>query len=122
MSARARYLRGLAAVAGLATVAIVLAGPDIRLELAAGTGLGLLLQAPLGWITVRSVDTPRFQLVWLLGMAIRLGVVAITGLVLVPALGWQMVPALGGLVATMLLMLLVEVLTVMRENSGITAR
>ena len=122
MSARGLYLGGLAAVAGLAAIIVALADPAIRLELAAGTGLGLLLQAPLGWITVRSVGTERFQLVWLLGMAIRLATVALAGLVLVPALGWQMVPALAGLVVTLLVMLLVEVLAVMRENSGVGAR
>lgn len=85
-------------------------------------GLGLLVQAPLGWYTIRSVGTERFQLVWVLGMMIRLAMVALAGLVLVPALHWQLVPALAGLVVTILVLLVVEVLTVMRQHSGIKER
>jgi membrane protein DedA with SNARE-associated domain len=103
-------------------VVVVLASPATRIELAAGIGLGLLVQAPLGWLTVRSVGTERFQLVWVLGMIIRLAVVALAGLILVPAVDWQMVPTLGALVVTILVLLVVEVLTVMRKNSGIEAR
>lgn len=84
--------------------------------------IGFLVQAPLGWLHVRSLGTARFQLVWGLGMLTRLATVAITGLVLVPALRWQMAPALAGLVTTILVLLLVEVLTVVRKNSGIKAR
>lgn len=122
MTGRGRYMGGLAAVAVLGAAIAGLASPEIRLELASGIALGLLVQAPLGWITVRSVGTERFQLVWLLGMMARLTVVAIAGLVLVPALDWEMVPTLAGLVITILVMLLIEVLTVVKENSGITAR
>ena len=109
-------------VAGLGAAVVGLASPETRLEFAAGIALGLLVQAPLGWLTVRSVGTERFQLVWLLGMMVRLAVVAIAGLVLVPALDWEMVPTLAGLVVTILVMLVVEVLTVVKENSGIKAR
>jgi uncharacterized membrane protein len=55
-------------------------------------------------------------------MIIRLAVVALAGLILVPAVDWQMVPTLGALVVTILVLLVVEVLTVMRKNSGIEAR
>ncbi len=57
-----------------------------------------------------------------MGMMVRLALVVLAGLVLVPALRWQMVPALGGLVGAILVLLAVEVVTVMRENSGIKAR
>lgn len=109
-------------VALLVAAVVALASPAIRIELLSGIGLGLLVQAPLGWLTVRSVGTGRFQAVWAMGMMIRLGLVAIAGLVLVPALGWEMVPALAGLVGAILVLLAVEVLTVMRENSGMKAR
>jgi heme A synthase len=99
-----------------------MAAPAIRPELAWGVGLGLLVQAPLGWWTVRSVGTERFQVVWVLGMVIRLALVALVGLVLVPALRWQMVPTLAGFVGAILVLLVVEVLTVLRENSGIRER
>jgi heme A synthase len=122
VSAGGRYLSGLALAAMAGAVIVVLASPATRIELAAGIGLGLLVQAPLGWLTVRSVGTERFQLVWVLGMIIRLAVVALAGLILVPAVDWQMVPTLGALVVTILVLLVVEVLTVMRKNSGIEAR
>jgi hypothetical protein len=48
--------------------------------------------------------------------------VALAGLVLVPALDWQMVPILAALVVTLLVLLLVEVLTLLWDNSGIKAR
>jgi hypothetical protein len=122
MRARRRYFAGIALSAMLGALVVVRVSPEIRQEVAWGIALGLLVQAPLGWLTVRSVGTGRFQTIWAAGMLVRLALVALAGLVLVPALGWQMVPAVAGLVATILLLLVVEVLTVVRENSGIEAR
>lgn len=122
MTAGQRYLAGLALAAALGAATVGMASPAVRTELAWGVGLGLLVQAPLGWWTVRSVGTERFQIVWVLGMVVRLALVAIVGLVLVPALRWQMVPTLAGFVGAILVMLVVEVLTVLRENSGIRER
>jgi hypothetical protein len=121
MTGRGRYLSGLAVVAAVGALVIGRVSPAVRQEVAWGIGLALVVQAPLGWLTVRSVGTGRFQMVWALGMLVRLGLVAVAGLVLVPALHWQMAPTLAGLVGTILVLLLVEVLTVMRENSGIKA-
>ena len=122
MTAHRRYLSGLATVGVFAAVGLAQASPAGRTELAGGIALGFLIQAPLGWWTVRSLGTAKFQVVWALGMLIRLAMVAVTGLVLVPALGWRMAPTLAGLVTTILVLLGVEVLTVMRENSGLKAR
>ncbi len=122
MRARRRYFAGIALSAMLGALVVVRVSPEIRQEVAWGIALGLLVQAPLGWLTVRSVGTGRFQTIWAAGMLVRLALVALAGLVLVPALGWQMVPTVAGLVATILLLLVVEVLTVVRENSGIEAR
>ena len=122
MTARGRYLAGLAAAAVLGALTAAVAAPADRVELAAGIGLGLMVQAPLGWLTVRSVGTERFQAIWLPGMLVRLGVVVLAGLVLIPPLNWQLVPALAGLVVTILVLLLVEVLTVARNTSGVMAR
>jgi heme A synthase len=118
----ARYLSGLLAVMAIGLVAVFAVPPGIRREVAAGIAVGLLVQAPLGWWTVRSIGTERFQLVWVLGMVLRLAVVAIAGLILVPELRWEMVPSLGALVATMLVLLVVEVLTVLGKNSEIKTR
>ena len=122
MTARGRYLNGLLVVSAIGLVAVFAVSPDIRREVASGIGLGLLVQAPLGWWTVSSVGTERFQLVWALGMVIRLAMVAIAGLIMVPELHWEMVPTLAALVATMLVLLVVEVVTVLGKNSEIRAR
>ena len=122
MSARGRYLIGMLVVAAGGMVAVSLVSPDIRREVALGIGLGLLVQAPLGWWTVRSLGSERFQLAWALGMVIRLAAVAIAGLVLVPTLRWEMLATLVALVATMLVLLVVEVVTILGKNSEIKAR
>jgi heme A synthase len=122
MTAGGRYLSGLLLAAAIGLVAVFAVSPDIRAEVASAIGLGLLVQAPLGWWTVRSVGTERFQLLWVLGMVIRLAMVAVAGLILVPELRWEMVATLGALVATILVLLVVEVVTVLGRNSEIKAR
>jgi hypothetical protein len=118
MTGGQRYLIGFAAT-GLIGIGIALAlGPAVRREAIWGVVLGLVVQAPLGWWILRSIGTERFQVAWIAGILIRLGVVAIAGLVLIPAFGWRLVPALGALVATVLVLLLVEVVTAMREHPG----
>jgi hypothetical protein len=112
---------------GFAIAAIVGAVLSFRLspawpEVTAGVLLGLSVQAPLGWWTVRSIGTERFQLVWVAGMLIRLSLVGVTALVLVPAFAWRLPPALGALVVTVLVLLLVEVLTAVQGHSGIKLR
>jgi hypothetical protein len=117
MTARGRYLTGLAAAAAIGAVLVGLVPPEVRQEVGWGIGLAVLVQAPLGWLTVRSIGTERFQIVWVTGMLIRFALVAVAGLILVPALRWEMVPTLAGLVGTILVLLVVEVLTVLRLNS-----
>ena len=96
MTAGGRYLAGLLVVATVGLAAVFTVSPDIRREVAWGIGVALLVQAPLGWWTVRSIGTDRFQLVWVLGMVIRLALVAIAGLILVPELRWELVADSGG--------------------------
>jgi hypothetical protein len=122
MTAGRRYLAGLA---GAAVIALAIAGTlpaGVRDEVLWGTALGLAVQAPLGWWTIRSIGAERFQLVWAAGMLIRLLVVFVVALTLVPALGWQMGPALGALAGTLAALLLVESMTALRAQSGIKAR
>ena len=76
MTALRRYLMGLAAVGIPGIVATRLARPALRDEIAAGVVIGLLVQAPLGWWTLRSIGTGRFQLVWVGGMVLRLALMA----------------------------------------------
>jgi heme A synthase len=109
MTAGGRYLTGLLVVATAGLAAVFTVSPDIRREVASGVGIALLVQAPLGWWTVTSIGTDRFQLVWVLGMVVRLALVAIAGLILVPELRWELIATLGSLVSTMLVLLVVEV-------------
>ena len=113
MTAGGRYLAGLLVVATVGLAAVFTVSPDIRREVAWGIGVALLVQAPLGWWTVTSIGTDRFQLVWVLGMVIRLALVAIAGLILVPELRWELIATLGSLVGTMLVLLVVEVVAVL---------
>ena len=91
-------------------------------ETAWGVLLGVVIQAPLTWLTLRSIGTERFQLIWVSGMLIRLAALAFAGLILVPALNWRMGPALGSLLGTLLALLLVEVVAAARAHSGIKGR
>jgi hypothetical protein len=105
-------------VAAVGAVFALLVGADLRAEVIFGVLVGLAVQAPLGWWTVRSIGTERFQLIWVVGMGIRLGVVAVTGLILAPEFKWGTVPVVAALVATLLALLLVEAMTALREHSG----
>lgn len=122
MTAGRWYLVGLAAVGLLALLLTRLLGPDDRDAAGYGILIGLVIQAPLGWWTIRSIGTERFQLVWVAGMVIRLLVVAVAALVLAPEYGWDTAATLAGLVATLLVLLLVEALIAVREQSGIKSR
>jgi ABC-type proline/glycine betaine transport system permease subunit len=117
-----RYLWGFGLVAACGAGLAAAADPAIRSDIAWGVLLGVLIQAPLGWWTVRSIGTERFQAVWVLGMLTRLVLVAVTGLFLVPVFGWNLIPALGALVGVLLLLLVVEVMTALREQAGVNAR
>jgi hypothetical protein len=55
-------------------------------------------------------------------MVVRLGLVAIAGLILVPELRWELIATLVALVATMLVLLVVEVVAVLGNNPEIKAR
>ena len=117
MTASRRYLAGLAGVGVLGTITTFLGKPSLREEIATGVLIGLLIQAPLGWWTLRSIGTEKFQLVWVGGMVIRLAVVAFAALVLAPEYRWQSGALLITLVATLLVLLLVEAVTAVREHS-----
>ena len=122
MTAGKWYLVGLAAVGLLALLLTRALGLQHRDEVGYGILLGLVVQAPLGWWTIRSIGTERFQPVWVAGMVIRLMVVGVAALLLAPAFGWDIASTLAGLVGTLLVLLLVEVLIAVREQSGIKSR
>lgn len=108
MNAGSRYLLGIAAVGFVAVAAgAALPGPW-RAGWWLALGITLVVQGPLGWWLVRSVGTERFFAVWVVGMLVRLAVVGLTGLVVIPALGWPAAPTLLALVGFLVVSLAVE--------------
>lgn len=107
MSAGARYLAGTAVIALAAMAAGAVVPGSWRPGWWLALGIALVVQAPLGWWLMRSIGTERFLAVWVLGILARLVTVGLTGLVIVPALGWPAAPALlalaGFLVASLAL-------------------
>ena len=117
MTAPRRYLIGLAAVGILGLLATRLAPPTLREEIAAGVVIGLLVQAPLGWWTLRSIGTEKFQLVWVGGMILRLVLIGVAAVVLSRQYSWEAGTFLLALVATLVILLLVEAVTAAQEHS-----
>ena len=117
MTLAGRYVAGVVAVgvAGLVLMAVFPAGS--RPGIAWGLSAGLLLQAPLGWWTLRAVGTDRFLMVWMLGILVRLAVVAIAAFAVIPALGDRAAPMLVTMVGILVALLLVEGVVAMREHS-----
>ncbi len=118
MTALRRYLTGLAATGALGILVTRLARPSLREEIAAGVVIGLLVQAPLGWWTLRSIGTEKFQLVWICGMLLRLALVGLAAVVLSRQYYWQADAFLMALVVTLLILLLVEAVTAAQEHSS----
>lgn len=117
MTLARRYLLGVAAV-GLGSLGLVLLGPaSLRAELGWGAGVGLVLQAPLGWWALRSLGTEGFMVSWGLGMLVRFTVVLLAGLIVQPAIGRSAGPMLGAMVGVLVALLLVEGVTAVREHS-----
>jgi hypothetical protein len=120
VSSRGQYLTGFILVALIGAGASGLVGPGLRDDIGWAVAIGLLVQAPLGWWTIRSIGKRRFLSVWAGGMLVRLLVLAISGFFLVPAFGWEMAPALGALLVTLVSLLVLEVVIAMRETRGLT--
>jgi hypothetical protein len=113
-----RYVAGVAVVtaAGLGLIAGLSAGS--RPGVAWGLGVGILLQAPLGWWTLRAIGTESFLMVWLLGILVRLAVVAVAAFAVIPALGDEAAPMLVTMVGVVVALLLVEGVVAMQVHSG----
>jgi len=112
-----RYLAGVAIVAaGSAVLTALVPAPD-RALVGWGAFVGLLLQAPLGWLALRSLGSERFMAVWGLGMLVRLTTVAVAGLIVLPVLGSRSWPMLGTMVGVLVALLLVEGAAALREHT-----
>ena len=117
MTLRSRYAAGVAAVAGVGLVALAAAPGHARPGIGWGLAVGLLLQAPLGWWTLRALGTERFLTLWGLGMLVRFGVVAVAAFALMPGPERLAEPMLLTMVGTLVALLLIEGAVAMREHS-----
>jgi heme A synthase len=122
VSSRRRYVIGFILVAMIGAGMVAWVRPELRNDVGWGVLIGLVVQAPLGWWTIRSIGKRRFLGVWVGGMLVRLLVLAISGLLLVPAFRWEMAPALGGLLVMLVALLVLEVVIAMHEQSGAARR
>ena len=118
MTAAKQYLIGIIAVTTLACGLVLWTESPVRAQVAWGAAVGLVVQAPLGWLVVQAVGTERFMVIWGLGMMVRIAVLAIAGLAVVPLLGWSPGPTLGAMVTVLVTLLFVEGMTAWREHSG----
>jgi hypothetical protein len=107
-----RYMLGVAAVAATAFALGLILPADARAGVWPALGIALAVQGPLGWYLVRVIGTERFLGVWALGIGARVGVVALSGLVLAPRFGLPLEPMLFTLVGVLGALVLVEALVV----------
>jgi hypothetical protein len=114
---RRRYVAGVAAVGLTGLVVAALVPAALRTGVLWGLAVGLLLQAPLGWWTLRAVGTERFFTLWGLGMLVRFGVLAVAAFALTAVPGPLAAPMLTTMVATLVALLFVEGAAAMREHS-----
>jgi hypothetical protein len=114
---RARYVTGVGVVGAAGVLAVAASPVPARTGAMWGLAVGLLLQTPLGWWTLRTVGTERFLMVWGLGMLVRFGVVAVAAVALMAAPERLATPMLVTMVGTLVALLLVEGVVAMREHS-----
>ncbi|MBA3894806.1 MAG: hypothetical protein H0X69_14160 [Gemmatimonadales bacterium] len=116
MTRAGRYCAGVGAVAAAGLLAVGVSPVESRPGVLWGLVTGLLLQAPLGWWTLRAIGTDRFLTVWGLGMLVRFAVVAIAAFALMPR-SRLAAPMLVTMVGILVALLLVEGVVAMREHS-----
>jgi hypothetical protein len=112
-----RYVAGVAAVGAGGLLAVAASPAESRNGIVWGLAVGLLLQAPLGWWTLRAIGTERFFTVWGLGMLVRFAVVAVAAFALLAAPDGLAAPMLVTMVGVLVGLLLVEGLVATREHS-----
>jgi len=122
MTAGRRYALGLVLVALLDAAVTALLPEALRREGWLALLLALLVQAPLGWWLVESVGTSRMPAVWVVGMLARLALVALAGLVLVPALGLRAEGLLIPLALLLMVFVLLEGVVLMVQHSRVETR
>jgi hypothetical protein len=106
------YVLGLVGVAAVCFTLTLLVPSTDRFGAWLALATGLVVQGPIGWWLARAVGTPRFLLVWVVGIGTRLVLVALFAFGLIPALSLPLEPTLYTLVGVLLSLLLVEVIVV----------
>lgn len=117
MSLAGRYIAGVAAVGAAGLLAVAASPAGARSAVAWGLGVGLLLQTPLGWWTLRSLGTERFLAIWGLGTLVRFAVVAVAAFALMRVGPGVATPMLVTMVGTLVALLLVEGVVAMRVHA-----
>ncbi len=117
MTLAGRYAAGVAAVGAGGVLAVAVSPAGSRPGIVWGLAAGLLLQAPLGWWTLRAIGTERFLTVWGLGMLVRFAVVGVAAFALMPLAVGLAAPMLATMVGILVALLLVEGVVAMREHS-----
>ncbi len=117
MTLAGRYVAGVAAVGSAGLLAAAASPAELRPGVLWGLAVGLLLQAPLGWWTLRAIGTARFFTLWGLGVLVRFAVVAVAAFALLPAPDRLATPMLVTMVGVLLALLLVEGAVAMRATS-----
>jgi hypothetical protein len=112
-----RYVAGVAVVGAGGLVALAVAPSEWRGGIVWGLGVGLLLQAPLGWWTLKAIGTDLFFTVWGLGMLARFAVLAVAAFALMGAPDRLAAPMLVTMVGVLVGLLLVEGVVAMGEHS-----
>lgn len=112
-----RYLAGVALVTAGGAGALLAAPASERASIGLGVLVGLVLQAPLGWWTLRSLGAERFTFVWGLGMLARFTAVGVAALAALPLMGEQTGPMLLAMAGILLALLVVEGLTALGAHS-----
>ncbi len=113
-----RYLLGVTTVAAAALLLSLVLPPPDRSGVWLALGVALMVQGPLGWWLVQAIGTERFLLVWGIGIAARVAVVAGCGLVVAPALGLALAPTLFALVGVLMGCVVVEAIVVRPGRPG----
>ena len=112
-----RYLAGVAAVGAAGALLVAVVSAEVRGAVLWGVGTGLVLQAPLGWLALRSIGTEHFMASWVAGMLVRLAAVGVAGLVVARETPGAAGPMLGSMVGVLVALLLIEGYTAAREHS-----
>jgi len=112
VTAGRRYLLGVGSVPAALLILSAALGAEARVGVWVALGTALAIQGPLGWWLVRAIGSPRFLLVWAVGIAARFALVALFALVVAPRLRLALAPTLFALVCVLIGCVVVEALVV----------